>query len=323
MEKRRIIVDCDPGVDDAIALAYAAANQDKFQILGITAVSGNQSIEKVTRNALNVAEYFGLDVPVARGMEGPIVKEALSAGEIHGENGLGQCEFPEAAGAVLEEHAVLFLYRTIKELPKGKKVTMIATGPLTNIAMLLKLFPKAKEKILEIIFMGGAAMGGNVTPSAEFNIYADPEAASIVFQSGIPLVMCGLDATLKCTLKRNQVMKLCQSGNPAAKICGDMAGFVLENTSAKYRGEVSIHDVVPWMYLLHPEIFTAKRTILSVECADGPARGTTICDLRWWDHDEEGLTSAVLLDADQEKFQEYLITALYELGETMKGKYKE
>ncbi len=323
MEKRRIIVDCDPGVDDAIALAYAAANQDKFQILGITSVSGNQSIEKVTRNALNVAEYFGLDVPVARGMEGPLVKEPLLAREIHGENGLGQCEFPEASGTVVKEHAVLFLYKKLVELSKKEKITIVATGPLTNIAMLLKLFPEVKEKILEIVFMGGAAMGGNVTPSAEFNIYVDPEAASIVFMSGIPLVMCGLDVTLKCTLKRNQVMKLCQSGNPAAKICGDMAGFVLENTSTKYRGEVSVHDAVPWMYLLHPEIFTGKRTILSVECSDGQARGTTVCDLRWWNHDEEELNSIVLLDADQERFQEYLITALYELGESMKGKYKE
>lgn len=319
MEKKKIIMDCDPGVDDAIALAYAAANQEEFQILGITSVSGNQSIEKVTRNALNVSEYFGLNVPVARGMEGPIVKVPLLAGEIHGENGLGQCEFPEARGKIVKENAILFLYEKLQELSGGEKVTIVATGPLTNIAMLLKVFPELKEKISEIVFMGGAAMGGNVTPSAEFNIYVDPEAADIVFRSGIPLVMCGLDVTLKCALKRNQVMKLCQSGNPAAKICGDMAGFVLENTSAKYRGEVSVHDVVPWMYLLHPEIFTSKRTILSVECADGPARGTTICDLRWWDHDEEELNSIVLLDADQEKFQEYLITALYELGESMKG----
>lgn len=320
MEKRRVIVDCDPGVDDAIALAYAAAHQEELEILAITAVSGNQSIDKVTQNALNVAEFFGLDVPVAAGMEGPLVKAPLYAAETHGENGLGQCELPTASGAAVKEHAVLFLYRTLSGLPEGKKVTLIATGPLTNIAMMLKLFPQIKEKILEIVFMGGAAAGGNVTPSAEFNIYADPEAASIVFRSGIPLVMCGLDATLKCTLKRNQIIKLCQSGNPAARVCGDMAGFVLENTSSKYRGEVSIHDVVPWMYLLHPEIFTVRRTILDVECAEGPARGTTLCDFRWWKHDEEDLTSLVLLDADGSRFQEYLITALYELGETMKGK---
>lgn len=320
MEKRRIIVDCDPGVDDAIALAYAAAHQEEFEILAITVVSGNLPVEQVTQNALNVSEFFGLDVPVSRGMDAPLVKAPLYAAKTHGENGVGQCGFPASSRSEVKEHAVLYLYRILSGLPEGKKVTIIATGPLTNIAMLLKLFPQVKEKILEIIFMGGAAMGGNVTPSAEFNIYVDPEAASIVFQSGIPLVMCGLDATLKCTLKRNQIIKLYQSGNPAARACGDMAGYVLEHTSSKYRGEVSIHDVVPWMYLLHPEIFTIKRTILDVECSEGPARGTTLCDFRWWKHDEEELASLVLLDADGSKFQEYLITALYELGESMKGK---
>ncbi|MDO4307658.1 MAG: nucleoside hydrolase [Eubacteriales bacterium] len=320
MEKRKIIIDCDPGVDDAIALAFAAAHQEEFELLAVTAVSGNQSIEKVAQNALNLAEFYGLDVPVARGMDAPLVKEPLYAAKTHGENGIGQCAIPAAAKTMMKEHAVLYLNRLLKELPEGKKATLIATGPLTNIAMLLRLFPEVKDKILEIVFMGGAAMGGNVTPSAEFNMYVDPDAARIVFKSGIPLVMCGLDATLKCTLKRNQIIKLCQSGNPAAKVCGDMAGYTLENTSAKYRGEVSIHDVVPLMYLLHPEIFTIKRTILDVDCSEGPARGTTLCDFRWWEHDEEELTSFVLLDADGSRFQEYLITALYELGESMRGR---
>lgn len=311
-------MDCDPGVDDAIALAFAAAHREEFEILAITAVSGNQSMEKVVRNALDLTEFFGLDVPVAGGMDRPLVKEPLYAPEVHGENGLGQCTLPAASKTVVEEQGVLYLYRVLRELPEGKKATLVATGPLTNIAMLLRLFPQIKEKILEIVFMGGAAMGGNVTPSAEFNMYADPEAARIVFKSGIPLVMCGLDATLKCTLKRNQIIKLCQSGNPAARLCGDMAGYVLENTSSKYRGEVSIHDVVPLMYLLHPEIFTIKRTILDVDCSDGSARGTTLCDFRWWEHDEEEMTSFVLLDADGGRFQEYLIMALYELGESIK-----
>lgn len=320
MEKRRIIIDCDPGVDDAIALAFAAAHQEEFEILAVTAVSGNQSMEKVARNVLDLTVFYGLDVPVAIGMDRPIVKEPLYASEIYGENGLGQCVLPASSKKAVEEHAVLYLYRLLRDLQEGKKATLVATGPLTNIAMLLKLFPEIKEKILEIVFMGGAAMGGNVTPSAEFNIYVDPEAAKIVFKSGIPLVMCGLDATLKCTLKRKQIIKLCQSGNPAARFCGDMAGYVLENTSSKYRGEVSIHDVVPLMYLVHPELFTIKRTILDVDCSEGQARGTMLCDFRWWEYEEEELNSVILLDADGSKFQEYLITALYELGQSMKGR---
>lgn len=323
MEKREIIMDCDPGTDDAIALAYAAAHTEELKLLAITTVSGNQSVEKVTVNALRLAEFYNLDVPVAEGMDTPLTREPVYASKFHGETGLGQCVLPAASRKAEEEHAVLFLHRLLAELPEGKKVTIVATGPLTNIAMLLKLFPQVKKHIREIVFMGGAAMGGNVTPTAEFNIYTDPEAARIVFRSGVPLVMCGLDATLKCTLKRKQIIKLCQSGNPAAGLCGDLAGYSLENTSNKYRGEVSIHDVVPLMYLLHPDIFKIQSTILDVDCSDGPARGTTLCDFRWWEHEEEEMDAFILMDADGTRFQEELITDIYELGERIKRQKEE
>ena len=320
MEKRKIIMDCDPGTDDAIALAYAAAHREELEILAVTTVSGNVSVEKTVKNALELVQFYGLDVPVAGGMDTPLVREPVYAEDFHGKTGLGQCVLPAALGDAVEEHAVLFLNRILEGLPEKEKITIVATGPLTNIAMLLKLFPQTKKHIREIIFMGGAAMGGNITACAEFNVYVDPEAARVVFRSGIPLIMCGLDVTMKCTLKRQQIIKLCQSGNPVARVCGDMAGYSLENSSNKYRGEVSIHDVVPVMYLIHPEIFTVKGTILDIDCSDGVSRGTTICDFRWWEHDEEELDALVLTDADGSKFQEYLITALYELGEVVRGR---
>lgn len=320
MEKRKIIMDCDPGTDDAIALAYAAAHREELEILAVTTVSGNVSVEKTVKNALELVQFYGLDVPVAGGMDTPLVREPVYAEDFHGKTGLGQCVLPAALGHAVEEHAVLFLNRILEGLPEKEKITIVATGPLTNIAMLLKLFPQTKKHIREIIFMGGAAMGGNITACAEFNVYVDPEAARVVFRSGIPLIMCGLDVTMKCTLKRQQIIKLCQSGNPVARVCGDMAGYSLENSSNKYRGEVSIHDVVPVMYLIHPEIFTVKGTILDIDCSDGVSRGTTICDFRWWEHDEEELDALVLADADGSKFQEYLITALYELGEVVRGR---
>ena len=313
MKKRKFIIDCDPGVDDAIALAYAAANRDSLELLAVTTVGGNQEIEKVTGNALDLLEYYGLKVPVAKGIGVPLIRKPMYAPEVHGENGIGNCVLPKAARWPEDENAVLFLRKTLLALPDGENVTLVPIGPMTNIALLLKLFPEVKGKIREIVFMGGAARGGNVTPTAEFNIYVDPEAAKIVFDSGVPLVMCGLDATLKCCLTRGQILKLCQSPHRIAKLCGDMAGFSLENSSSKYRGVVSIHDAAPLMFLLHPDIFTMDRTILNVDCSDGPARGTTLCDFRWWEHEEEEMKDIVLMDADTKAFQENLIEALYGL----------
>ena len=313
MIKRKIIIDCDPGVDDAIALAFAAANRDRLELLAVTTVGGNQAIEKVTRNALDLLDFYGLDVPVAMGADSPLIREPMYAPEVHGENGLGNCALPKTSRTPEKENAVLFLRKILLALPEGEKATLVPIGPMTNIALLVKLFPEVKDRIREIVFMGGAACGGNVTSSAEFNIYVDPEAAKMVFRSGIPLVMCGLDATLKCCLTRGQVLKLCQSPQRIAKLCGDMAGFALENSSSEYRGVVSIHDAVPLLYLLHPEIFTVKRTILDVDCSDGVSRGTTLCDFRWWEHEEEEMKDFVLMDADTKAFQEKLIEALYGL----------
>lgn len=318
MEKRKIIIDCDPGVDDALALAYAAANLQAFELLAVTTVSGNQTVEKVTRNAVNLTEFYGLEVPVAKGASEPITRKAVYAPEVHGNTGLGYCTLPTAKKQLASGNAVTFLREVIMALPEGEQVTLVPVGPMTNIALLLKTFPEVKSRIREIIFMGGAARGGNTTPAAEFNIYVDPEAASVVFHSGIPMVMCGLDATQKCALSKNQIMKFCQSGNEVAKACGDMVGFTLD-TYNKYRGEASIHDVVPLMYMLHPEIFKAEKAVLDVDCSQGVSRGSTLCDLRWWNYDAEDLKDVVLLDADKEKFQEYLITAIYELGEALEG----
>lgn len=314
MNAKKIIMDCDPGVDDGIALALIAAHPEAFQLIALTTVNGNQTIEKVTRNALDLIEFYEMDVPVAKGMDSPIIREPVYAPDAHGETGLGYCILPASVRSQEKEQGVLYLRRILEELPEGEKITLLATGPLTNLAMLFKMFPEVKEKIQEILFMGGAALGGNVTPCAEFNIYVDPEAAKVVFQSGIPLYMFGLDVTNQCFLTRNQVAKLSQSLNPVAKACGDMAGYALENEN-KYRGVVSIHDAAPVMYLLHPEIFEGERAVLDVDCSEGISRGRTICDFRWWSYDPEDTNAFVAMKVKEEKFQEYLISALFELGE--------
>ena len=303
-------MDCDPGIDDGIALAYAAAHQDEIELLAVTTFAGNQTIDKVTKNALELVDFYGLKVPVARGQERPLVKEVIHAEEFHGETGLGHCVLPETGTKAASDNAVFFIREILDDLPEGQQVTFIETAPMTNLALLLRVFPEVKDKIRRIVFMGGAVKGGNVTPAAEFNIYADPEAAKSVFEAGIPLVMCGLDATMKCNLTRNQIMKLCQSGNPVARACGDMAGYVLENSS-KYRCVASIHDAVPFMYLLHPEFFKMEKAILDVDCSDGAGRGAMLCDFRWWLHDEEKIKDMILTDADTESFQQELFEAIY------------
>lgn len=309
-EKIKVIMDCDPGIDDGIALAYAATHQDEIELLAVTTFAGNQTIDKVTKNALELVDFYGLKVPVARGQERPLVKEVIHAEEFHGETGLGHCVLPETGTKAASDNAVFFIREILDDLPEGQQVTFIETAPMTNLALLLRVFPEVKDKIRRIVFMGGAVKGGNVTPAAEFNIYADPEAAKIVFEAGIPLVMCGLDATMKCNLTRNQIMKLCQSGNPVARACGDMAGYVLENSS-KYRCVASIHDAVPFMYLLHPEFFKMEKAILDVDCSDGAGRGAMLCDFRWWLHDEEKIKDMILTDADTESFQQELFEAIY------------
>lgn len=317
MEKRKIIMDCDPGIDDAIALAYAAAHPEAFDLLAVTTVAGNQTIEKVTRNALDLTALYKLNVPVAAGMVEPIVREPQTASEFHGKNGLGDCTIPKSDAEPVKEMAVFYIKKLLTELPEGEKVTLICTAPLTNIGILLKIYPEVKNKIQEIILMGGAIAGGNATASAEFNIYVDPEAARIVFKSGVPVVMCGLDVTEKCALTANQIRKLSQSdNNKVAKLCGDMTAYSLANGN-KFRGKVSIHDAVPFMYLNHPEIFKIQKAVLDVDCSDGVSAGRTIADFRWWTYEEKDENIAVM-DADAAKFQEYLIEAIYELGEKVK-----
>lgn len=319
-DRIKIIMDCDPGVDDALALAYAAANSDSFELLAVTSVSGNQSIEKVTRNALDLTEFYGLSVPVARGMDAPLIRDAIYAGEVHGATGLGNCILPQAAKQLRPENAVVFLHKVISSLPAGEQVTLIPTGPLTNIALLLKVFPEVKDKIRQIVFMGGAAMGGNTTPAAEFNIYVDPEAAKIVFRSKIPLVMCGLDATHPSNITREQIAQLVSCADPIPHACGEMAIFSLNQPYNKGKEAVSIHDAVPFVYLLHPEIFTAKKAHLDVDCSEGISRGSTICDFRCQNYEESQLNALVLMNADTSAFQEQLLGAIYQLGKNLSQK---
>ncbi|MDO4272571.1 MAG: nucleoside hydrolase [Eubacteriales bacterium] len=313
MENRRnIIMDGDPGIDDAVALCLAAAHPEAFHLLAFTTVTGNQTIDKVTENARRLVEFYGLDIPVAKGSVVPILRKIETASDIHGKNGMGNVELPKPVKPLASENGVLFLYETIKSLPEGEKVTLVPTGPLTNIALLFRVFPEVKERVDEIVLMGGAAFGGNVTPTGEFNIYEDPEAAAIVFDSGLPIVMCGLDATNLCGIDREHTAKLMGENGAVCRAVGQMVQFYLESVVYKDKPYASIHDAVTFMYLLHPEIFKAVKMPVSVDCSENKNRGMTVCDIRDWNYDTEPSTT-VLMDADSVKFQEYLVEAVYTL----------
>lgn len=312
-KRRKIIMDCDPGIDDAVALCVAAAHPEAFELIGITTVAGNQTIEKTTANALTLSAYYGLeDVPVAMGAVTPILRPALTAADIHGANGMGDVAIPATDKKPASNNAVLFLKQLIDSLPEDEKVTLVPTGPFTNIALLFCVFPEVKERIEEIVLMGGAAFGGNITSTGEFNVYEDPEAAAIVFNSGLPIVMCGLDATEKCGLDAEAVQYLMDNGGELARTVAQMVQFYFKTPSYENQKMACIHDSVTYMYMLHPEIFKAVKMPVSVDCSEGTNRGMTICDPRTWAYESEP-TTTVLMDADGVKFREYLVESILKL----------
>lgn len=304
MKKRKIWIDCDPGIDDAFAISLAAACQDQLEILGISTVAGNQSIERVTENARKLTAFLGIpQVPVAQGSVCPLVREMISAAHVHGSTGLGDCCLPETEKKVVSENGILYLAKALLSLPEGEQVTLVPIGPLTNIALLFRTFPEVREKIEGICLMGGAAVGGNVTATGEFNIWEDPEAAQVVFSSGIPLVMCGLDVTGRCGLNREHAKQLLESKSPVQKALGEMVSFYLKSPAYQNKSQAAIHDAVTITYLLHPEWFEGKAMHVEVDCSEGKNRGMTVCDFRTSAEGDYPVT--VLLDVEAERVQEF------------------
>lgn len=309
MKKRNIIMDCDPGIDDILAMVYAFANDDQFHFLGITTTAGNQSIENVTNNALGITAFLGKkEIPVAKGVSAPLLRILETAPDIHGEKGLGTYVLPATDKVCVEEHGVEFLRKTIENAPGP--VTLVPTGPLTNIALLFTMYPHVLGRIDEICLMGGALCGGNVTATGEFNIWADPEAAQIVFRSKVPIVMCGLDVTNQCGLSKASITKLVNSSGRVAKMCGEMAQFYID--CPVYRGGdiAAIHDAATFMYLAHPEIFEGKKLPVKVDCSEGRNRGMTVCDMRRMPENKEESSVTVLLKVNARLFEQYLLEAI-------------
>lgn len=310
--KTNLWIDTDPGIDDAFACAVACAHRDKLNLLGISTVAGNQTIDKVTGNALYLTHLCNSDgVPVVGGSPRPLVRVPHPTTDIHGPYGLGYL-VPDACGKkVAAKNGIVYMYQTISSLPEGQKATIAAIGPLTNIALLLKTFPEVKDKIEQIVLMGGAAYGGNVTPTAEFNIWADPEAAEIVFQAELPIVMCGLDVTMKCVLTREHLAQLA-SGGSFQKKYAEMLRFYFDSPAYRDLNTTALHDVVTILYILDPDLFCGEKHVVHVSCTEDTCRGTTmVYDVGYSYQKKERQNVLLLNQVDLPKFQKAVMDALF------------
>ncbi len=274
---RPVILDCDPGHDDALAIALAVVRPE-LDVLAITTVAGNARLSATTRNAGRVLALLGRDdIPVAAGADRPLVREPWVPVEFHGESGLDGADLPEPARPPVDVTAVELTAGVLRAA--REPVTLIATGPLTNIALLLDAAPGLRERIGLISLMGGSLGEGNTTASAEFNIWADPEAADTVFRSGIPIRMSGLDVTHRALMLPADVARLEDIGNRAGRVFADLLRFFAIHHRDRYGWDgPPVHDAVAVAWLLEPGLVDSRRLRVDVEVGDGLTRGRTVAD---------------------------------------------
>lgn len=276
MMRQKIILDCDPGHDDAIAL-MVAARHPAIELLGVTVVAGNQTLEKTLPNALHLCQHLGLDVPVYAGMPRPLVREQVVAANIHGESGLDGPVFAPLTRQAEKTPAVRYLIDTL--LASDGDIALVPVGPLTNIAVAIRSEPRILQKIQRIVLMGGAYGLGNTTPAAEFNIYADPEAAHVVFSSGVPIVMMGLDLTNQTACTMDVIERMEGFDNVGGRLFGDIMRFTWKTQHEAYGLDGGpVHDVTCVAYFIDPTIFTLKEMYVEVDRSGGPSYGRTVCD---------------------------------------------
>ena len=277
MKKTKIIMDCDPGHDDAVAIMMAARHPE-IEILGITVVSGNQSLPKTVNNTLQICQHLGIDKKVYAGAAKPIVKEQAYAEFIHGESGLDGPKFEPLTKEAEKMTAVQYLVKTL--MKSEEKITLVPTGPLTNIALAIRVEPRILDKIEKIVLMGGAAAGGNRTPAAEFNIWVDPEAAKIVFESGVDVIMCGLDVTRQLRCYQEVIDRMNKIGNKASTLFKEMMEFYNKTQLETFKLVGGpLHDPITIAYLIDNSVLTLQHCHVEVDISTGPSYGRTNCDL--------------------------------------------
>ncbi|WP_286033245.1 nucleoside hydrolase [Brachyspira pilosicoli] len=296
MEK--IILDCDPGHDDAVAILMAGIHPS-IQLLGITTVAGNQTLNKTTINALNVCQYLNIDVPVCSGMSLPMVRKVQTiANDIHGESGLDGPVFDKLTKELDKRHAVNFIIETLKN--SNEKITLVVTGPMTNVAMAFRMEPSIVEKVKRVIFMGGSYQLGNVTPAAEFNIFADAEAAYVVFNSRVPLVMMGLDLTRQALCYPSIVERMGKVGGKASKLFVDLMGFFCKTQKQVFGWEGGpLHDPTCIAYIIDESCIETKDMYSEVEIRSEKCYGRTLCDYFGVTKNKPNSKVSIKLDVDK------------------------
>ena len=272
-----IVLDCDPGHDDALAIVLAVARPE-LRLLAITTVAGNAPLDRTTRNALRVLTLLGRsEIPVAAGAERPLVRDPWVPVEFHGDSGLDGADLPEPAVGAAPVSALELTAGLLREA--GTPVTIVATGPLTNVALLLRAEPALRDRIAEISLMGGSLGEGNTTAAAEFNIWADPEAAAIVFDSGIPIRMAGLDVTHQALVLPDDIARLEGLGTRPGRVFADLMRFFAIHHRERYGWDgPPIHDAVAVAWLAVPDLVTSTRLRVDVETTGVHTRGRTVAD---------------------------------------------
>lgn len=309
----KIILDCDPGHDDAVAILLALAEPDTLNVLGLTVVGGNVPLQLTTDNALRVLALAGReDVPVYAGCPRPLLREMVTAEHVHGDSGLdtGSGEMLAVpTTSVADQHAVNFMIETVRG-EATRSVTLVATGPLTNVATAFAMAPDIIDRLQQLVIMGGAYHEpGNITPAAEFNIFVDPHAAKAVFDSGINPVVFGLDVTHQMRITPSRLAAIADLGGRVGVAVADLLDFFNRYDMSKYGWDgAPLHDPCTIAYLIDSSLFSGRQMSVEVDITDGPNLGRTVAD--WYGVTDNAVNALVITDGDGDRFFDLIVKKL-------------
>jgi inosine-uridine nucleoside N-ribohydrolase len=311
---KKVLMDCDPGHDDMVAILLAVASEE-IDLLGITTVAGNQTGDKTSVNALKVLTLINRnDIPVARGFDKPLIRELVTAPAFHGVSGLDGADLPEPEVKLMKMHAVDFIIEKLMQSKGG--IYLVPTGPLTNIAVALLKEPRIKEKIERIVLMGGGVFDSNTTPAAEFNIYVDPEAAKIVFESGVPITMVGLDVTDKAIFSFEDIDTLAKMNGKVSRVVAPLLKF-FGNANKEIYGfnGAPLHDALAVSTLIDPSVAKTEFLHVDIETKGEFTRGETVADV--YHITGEAPNVDVAMELNLARFKEIIFTHIRRLDESL------